>query len=160
MSVLLTISLFVSVFLHFSTYLGVSIFATSSYVHLMTVISFFALGATVLVERSENYTNGKFEDKLKKSGPWYLGKVHRYLRWYVIAVFIFSVIILSDGQPQIENGKYILSRQGTTIKEISYDSFLFLKRTELRLFSSLWLGFIFPAYIYFKYAVKEPNKKL
>jgi hypothetical protein len=126
----------------------------------MTAFSFFALGATVLVERSEKYTNGKFEDKLKKSGPWYLGKVHRYLRWYVIAVFIFSVIILSDGQPQIENGKYILSRQGTTIKEISYDSFLFLKRTELRLFSSLWLGFIFPAYIYFKYAVKEPNKKL
>ncbi|WP_342806052.1 hypothetical protein [Alteromonas sp. M12] len=155
MSLFLTISLFISLFLHFTTFLGVSIFATTGYVHLMSAISFFALGATIFVERTKKYSNGKLEDKLVSSGPKYLGTTLKYIRWYIIAVFIFSLLILADGQPQIENGKYILSRQGTMIKEITYDRFLSLKRTELRLFSSLWMGFIFPAFVYFKYVVKR-----
>ena len=74
-------------------------------------------------------------------------------RWTIIAVSCYAAIIFASvmsltegGAPTIRDGRFVISRHGTIVRELSADEYKQQKAYVARSFSGTWIAFyVLPA---------------
>lgn len=88
--------------------------------------------------------------------------ISKWMKIVCLVFFIYAGInfalfysLMQDGNPQIENGRYVLSLHGETTREINQDEYNKYQMYEVRGFSGHWMLFyLLPSFIYL-YAIKN-----
>ena len=65
--------------------------------------------------------------------------------------FMYSITLLSEGSPAIQDGNLVLLDHGHYVRELSEAEFFALKRAGVRAFSRHWLVFFLIPALYFRY---------
>ncbi len=138
---------------HLLTVLGVNYFAEHNATFVLHFLIFIPFIGMIIHSREGTSTAGKtayFKDLLKG--------IPKSMKALAIGVFIyaginfmFSVTLLSEGSPVIQEGNLVLLDHGRYVRDISEAEFYALKRAGLRAFSGHWLVFFLIPALYFKY---------
>ncbi len=143
----------VALFIHLLTVLGVNYFAEHNATFVLHFLIFIPFIGMIIHSREGTSTAGKtayFKDLLKG--------IPKPMKALAIGVFIYaginfmySVTLLSEGSPVIQDGNLVLLDHGRYVRELSESEFFELKRAGLRAFSGHWLVFFLVPALYFRY---------
>jgi hypothetical protein len=169
-SIFLTI---VSVIAHLSTYIGIyflnefyPIFTISYVIHVLIFVPF----GVMIFQLS--FGKNKIEKiKLESFNPiivfkqyfpntnYKIGIILLVLLVYVFLNFYFSVNKLTNGSPEILEGKYVLNNHGE-IMEVNKKQYVEMCYTQIKAFSGHWIIFSIIPLIYFFDRKKGKNENI
>ena len=138
---------------HLLTILGVNYFAENNATFVLHFLIFIPFIGMLIHSRKGTLTSDKkayFKDLLKG--------IPKPMRALAIGVFIYaginfmySITLLSEGSPVIQDGNLVLLDHGHYVRELSEAEFFALKRAGVRAFSRHWLVFFLIPALYFRY---------
>lgn len=134
-----TITLFVSLVVHTSTFLGVDPIAAIPGVMFITIAIFPLFIAALLYAWRTGGRDKGFADKVMNGAP-------RWLRIVTFALFAYGLVnggafaVLSEGGgPHEHDGKYVLQHGGTVLRELTEQEFHQHQAFTVRAFSGAWM---------------------
>ena len=138
---------------HLLTILGVNYFAENNATFVLHFLIFIPFIGMLIHSRKGALTSDKkayYKDLLKG--------IPKAMRALAIGVFIYaginfmySITLLSEGAPVIQDGNLVLLDHGRYVRELSEAEFFALKRAGVRAFSGHWLVFFLIPALYFRY---------
>ena len=138
---------------HLLTILGLNYFAENNAIFVLHFLIFIPFIGMLIHSRKGSLTSDKkayFKDLLKG-----ISKLTKALAVGVFVYaginFMYSVSLLSEGSPVIQDGNLVLLDYGHYVRELSEAEFFALKRAGVRAFSGHWLVFFFIPALYFRY---------
>lgn len=146
-----------SALVHFSTIAGVNTFLSSNYIfalHFGVFIPFFASILSISAQYP-NLNKIELNKVFFNQVPKPITALIMLTFIYTCINFLYSMSHLTEGSPNIRDGLYILEKDGSYIRDITFEQYQTLERMIFRGFSGHWLFFYFYPVVYFKYVYKK-----
>lgn len=142
-----------ALFVHLLTVLGVNYFAEHNATFVLHFLIFIPFIGMIIHSREGSSTAGKtaYFKGLLNGIPKPMKALAISVFIYAGINFMYSVTLLSEGSPVIQDGNLVLLDHGRYVRELSESEFFELKRAGLRAFSGHWLVFFLVPALYFRY---------
>lgn len=123
--------LIISLLCHIATYIGYDLseqFSMIYYVHILVIF----LGIPVVLDRNSNY------------GIYYMKPIIAIILFgiYTLMFFIYTMLLLDGGGPEVVGTKFALVSHGRVIREIAQDEYVLYKLLVFRRITSFWIVFL------------------